>query len=297
MANIVLSYVLTTRNKLPYLKEVLPAIIASKKEDEEIIIADGASTDGTSAYLQELLAQKKIDYFVSEPDFGEAHGFNKLIARADGELIKLVTDDDALYYPAIAECKKFMLEHPEIDFLSTDGVKRRNNKTYPFSPMNSQPQFDLWRRRHVPFAFCGLGIMIRKSSLPLLGYLHTGFVRVDAEYALRVTASRAKIAWYTGEAFVHILNSDSNSITRIRQITEEMDRLEAVYLGKPLQSVFEKNLKNIVRPIRNWLKNKRTVVQPPLNAEVAFTQWQDMYKTSVQYLAENAQENGATFLY
>ena len=60
-----LSYVTATKNKLPYIKIGLGKLIAAKKSDEEILVADGASTDGTAEYLAELKAAGKIDYFVS----------------------------------------------------------------------------------------------------------------------------------------------------------------------------------------------------------------------------------------
>ena len=42
-----LSYVLVTYNKLPYLKEALAKLLPHKRSDEEIVIVDGGSTDGS----------------------------------------------------------------------------------------------------------------------------------------------------------------------------------------------------------------------------------------------------------
>ena len=71
MPSITLSYLIVTKNKLPYLESSLEKVIDQKKPDEEILVADGGSTDGTKEYLAELKAQNKIDYFISEKDFGE----------------------------------------------------------------------------------------------------------------------------------------------------------------------------------------------------------------------------------
>ena len=49
-----ISYVLTTYNKLPYLKQVLGRLVETRRDDEEIVVCDGGSKDGTPAYLQEL---------------------------------------------------------------------------------------------------------------------------------------------------------------------------------------------------------------------------------------------------
>ncbi|WP_133273804.1 glycosyltransferase family 2 protein [Hymenobacter radiodurans] len=110
MATYTLSYILTTYNKLPYLKQVLERLIAARQEDEEIVVADGGSKDGTAEYLQSLYAAGQIQQFISERDKGEAHGFNKCMLMAQGEIIKLITDDDAFYYPAIREAANFMIK-------------------------------------------------------------------------------------------------------------------------------------------------------------------------------------------
>ena len=61
-----LSYIITTFQKLPYLKIVLPELIANRLDDEEIVIIDGGSKDGTAEWLQELHAQNKIQQFVND---------------------------------------------------------------------------------------------------------------------------------------------------------------------------------------------------------------------------------------
>ena len=109
-----LSYIIATKNKLPYLKVGLEKLIANKKQDEEILVADGASTDGTKEYLAELKNLGKIDFFISEPDYGLAHALNKLVLQSRGELVKYVSDDDTFNYKVMQECKKFMIEHPEM---------------------------------------------------------------------------------------------------------------------------------------------------------------------------------------
>src|SRR5215813_13826275 len=119
---ITLSYVLTTRNKLPLLQCVLDRLFEQIKQDEEIVVVDGASTDGTRPFLEGLYAAGRIHQWISEPDCGEAHGYNKGVLLARGELIKLISDDDAFYWPGIQACKAFMLAHPEVDLLAANGA-------------------------------------------------------------------------------------------------------------------------------------------------------------------------------
>src|SRR3989344_2365890 len=113
--NINASYLVMTRNKLPYLKDRLGKLLTEKKDDEEILDADGQRTDGTKEYLEKLKDEGKISYLISEPDFGIAHALNKLALKATGTLIKFITDDDVFHYPTIEKCTNFMINHPEID--------------------------------------------------------------------------------------------------------------------------------------------------------------------------------------
>lgn len=275
-----LSYVLTTRNKLPYLKHVLASLIEAKQPGEEILVADGASTDGTAEYLAELHAGGMIDFFVSEPDAGESHGFNKLLLKAQGELIKIVTDDDAFHATGIQACKDFMLTHPEIDLLNTDGLKRsKRGDTYPSAPLAYAAEYEIWKQIHRPFSSCGLGIMIRRSSLPLVGLFDPSFVRADAEYTLRVTAGKAKVAWYAAPCYARLLNPHSNTHTQAKRYFAEGERLDAYYFGRSVS--LRGRLKKILSP---FLPTRA----PETGDTFAFEEWEEMYRTSLTLLDEHA---------
>ena len=68
MNSINLSYVLTTRNKLPYLTYGLNNLIQNLQKDEEIIVVDANSNDGTVDFLKNLYKDGKIQQFISEKD-------------------------------------------------------------------------------------------------------------------------------------------------------------------------------------------------------------------------------------
>lgn len=242
MSTVNLSWIITTRNKLAFLKEVLHRLLSDLHEDEEIVVVDGASTDGTVEYLTELHRQGLIHHFLSEPDHGEAEGFNKGMLLANGRLIKILTDDDAFYLPGIRCCKEYMLSYPHIDFIATDGAAFNWGPSAiidKYSHTHSTG-YQEWVKTLKPFSFCGLGIMLRKQSLPLLGLFHTGVIRVDAEYTLRVTSGKAQIAWFTGRTWIHIPNSQSNVFVYGPQIDFEGEKLYQFYTGeniKPLSDL------------------------------------------------------------
>src|SRR5438094_178863 len=89
------SYLISTKNRAKYLAQTLHNVREFITPADELIVIDGASTDDTRQVVE---ANKDIvTSFLSEPDRGEAHGFNKGILLSRGEFIKFVTDDDYIY--------------------------------------------------------------------------------------------------------------------------------------------------------------------------------------------------------
>lgn len=223
---ITLSYVMTTYNKLSYLKITLPYLIDACKEDEEIVIVDGGSTDGTKEFLEELYQNKKIHQYISEKDFGEAHGTNKAILLAKGELLKIITDDDIFDFDLINDAKKFLLTNTNVDVLGYDGWGY-SSKYHKFEKTEYIKGFKIWKEKNIPFIFCGLSLLIRKKSLSNLGLLSTDFKIIDMEYTIRISSQNTVIAFCEELGFVNIVTPNSNSQKFYKTIRKEQKRLQS----------------------------------------------------------------------
>ena len=299
MASPKLSYIITTKNKLPYLKNRISALIAQKQDDEEILVADGASTDGTVEYLEELKKTGKIDYFISEPDYGESHALNKLLFAVRGDLIKGIADDDVYHYPTIRACKEFMLAHPEIDLIGSNGGSL--NKTFtklkekdPYQlvrPIVYEEPYKKWQQSHTPFSFCGSVMLWRRSSLPLLGLFDTSFYATDAEFSFRTSAGKAAIAWHTGYSFVNIKNTQSVTWLRQKKIKTELERLNKFYLDQnPLPLIVQK-----VRALRLKLKDGSLLANKE-SPEIFEAQWPELFTIAETWLDAKNKEKETVFL-
>ncbi|GAB3832121.1 glycosyltransferase family A protein [Hymenobacter jeollabukensis] len=231
-----LSYVLTTYNKLPYLKQVVERLVAARQPDEEIVVCDGGSKDGTPEYLRGLYEAGQIQQFVSERDKGEAHGFNKAMLRARGELIKLITDDDAFCYSAIREAKDFMLANPDIEVLTgnTGLIHLEHLESVSFYD-DVADNFRRWLDKKEVVWMIGLPLLIRREALALTGLLHTGAVQVDTEFTYRITSLNVNLAWSTAVMSVRLENPQSNFRVMNqgpkwrRASDEEADRMRYYY--------------------------------------------------------------------
>jgi glycosyltransferase involved in cell wall biosynthesis len=290
-----LSYLTATKNKLPYFRAGIEKVIAQKKTDEEILIADGGSTDGTKEYLEELKAQGKIDFFISEPDFGESHALNKLFLQAKGTLIKIINDDDAYYFPAIEKCKKFMLEHPKIDILGMEGgsIKHKSpSELYVCQVAGYKDGWKKWSVDHTPFDSSVLGLMFRKSSLPILGFWNLSFTMADTEYTFRVTAGKANIAWYTGSAYVYIKNQDGVTWIRRNRVANEIARLRKFYLNENPKPWIRRKLADLKQKFYISLSKMKGE-----KVEVFSMSWPDMLAMSEKWLLERSKAEKPEFLF
>ncbi|OON67332.1 glycosyltransferase family A protein [Hymenobacter sp. CRA2] len=288
-SNYRITYVVTTYNKLPYLQQVLGRLVAARQADEEIVVCDGGSKDGTGAYLQQLHEAGQIQQFVSEPDKGEAHGFNKGLLMAQGEFVKFITDDDAFHYPAIRRAAAFMQQHPEVDVaVSYSAGTYLDNPGEAYILHGPRQEFERWLDDQTPFWMVGLSLLIRRRSLALTGFLYTGMVLVDMEYILRMTSVGANIGWYTGVMSMHVANPNGN-FSKMKQeaIKEEGLRAHAFYLGHARQ---RRSMKAIQRDVMEALKKPIRPLKRAIFARLGLAQIQHRQGIETGYVPQEGED-------
>lgn len=252
MNDVKLSYVITTFNKLPYLKQVMRLLLQNVQVDEEIVIADGGSSDGTKEYLQQLYADGLIHQFISEKDKGEAHGYNKTFLLAKGDLIKIITDDDIFNYEAIGKMKDFMLQNTHLDAICGNIISVNVTHTPTFSEYRKSYQvwFEQWTRGEIGATFFScLPLMIRRNRLSLLGLFDTSYKHVDLEYSVRLTFNNRKLAFYSDLVAIGLVNEKSVSAQEVSYTTilqTELKRLQGNF-----NYVNRKGLETISTP---WIR-------------------------------------------
>ncbi|WP_234733540.1 glycosyltransferase family 2 protein [Tellurirhabdus bombi] len=89
-----ISIILVTRNAATCLQRCLDSIFQQSYSDLEIIVMDGASTDGTVAILQ--ANSKKIAFWKSEKDRGIYDAMNKALDHVRGQWVYFIGADDEL---------------------------------------------------------------------------------------------------------------------------------------------------------------------------------------------------------
>ena len=231
MKNVNLSYIVTTRNKLPFLTYGLNRLIQNLQSDEEIIVVDADSTDGTVDFLKNLYEDGKIHQFVSESDHGEGHGFNKGFLLANGILIKLITDDDFFNFKGIQECKKIMLENNHLDvMIGNTYATQLDDFDQIYCEAEVEDNFKNYIKTGKVFPFTGLSLMIRKNSIAFTGLFLSNIICVDTEFSLRLTSLGVNIGWTNAAIAIRIGNPQSNLHTTSKEKIEvEFDRFQYIY--------------------------------------------------------------------
>lgn len=96
-----IAVIVAVRNAAATLEQCLDSVLGQTWSARELIVIDGASTDG-SRELLERRAQR-LAYWVSEPDGGIYHAWNKGLARARSDWICFLGADDYLWEPQTLE--------------------------------------------------------------------------------------------------------------------------------------------------------------------------------------------------
>ncbi|WP_400087443.1 glycosyltransferase family 2 protein [Yoonia sp. R78084] len=96
-----LSIIIATYNCARTLEDCLTSIFEQTYPHIEVVVADGASTDGTLDILRSYSG--KLGNWISEPDRGLYDALNKAIDRTTGDWIYVMGADDTLHAPNIIE--------------------------------------------------------------------------------------------------------------------------------------------------------------------------------------------------
>lgn len=116
-----LSVITICRNALPALQRTVESVLSQRTSDLEYWVVDGASTDGTRAYLETLTARGVR--VLSEPDRGIADAMNKGARLASGEWIAHLHADDE-YLPGALTTVSGAMSGSTADVLSGWMIQR-----------------------------------------------------------------------------------------------------------------------------------------------------------------------------
>lgn len=171
------TYDLLTQGRQDSFREVIRCMARQNCSRAEHVIQDGASTDGTVEFLQNLTADAPRTRMFSEPDTGLYDAMNKGAQAARGEYLLFLNSDDSLATDDILNKVADRLEATRPDFLfgSTlrrfeDGTETREKRMSLTAILQRMP-------------FCHNSVLLKRDVFMALGGHDTQF-RVAADYDL-----------------------------------------------------------------------------------------------------------------
>lgn len=113
------SIIIPTYNRKPYLKEALESVFNQTHRNLEVIIVDDASTDGTAELVEELIADEPRARLIrKDRNQGACHSRNLGLDAATGTYIKFFDSDDVLLPQAIERQLAHFAENPNADLVA-----------------------------------------------------------------------------------------------------------------------------------------------------------------------------------
>ena len=88
------SVALAAYNGLPYIREQAESILKNLTAEDELVVSDDGSTDGTLAFLEELAGQDPRVRIISGPKKGIKKNFEHAVKNCRGSYIFLSDQDD-----------------------------------------------------------------------------------------------------------------------------------------------------------------------------------------------------------
>jgi len=175
--------------------------------------------------------------YIQEPDLSPSHAVNKGILIANGKYIKPIADDDLIRKKQLNQAIKLMDANPSIDLLVCGGVIEKDNKIYPYYyPEGTNYGENI--KNILDNGVCGVGFIIRHSSIPLIGLIPIGIFS-DVEFAIQTKDNGGTVKFCRINLFYHPVNED---IVTIKYKNNRQIELEKIYNHYSLKNNFFTNL-------------------------------------------------------
>jgi glycosyltransferase involved in cell wall biosynthesis len=113
-----LSVLLPTRNGARYLRECAGSVLASPRDDLELVVSDNASDDGTREILESLSADPRVRVLRQPAPISVTANWMRTLEAARGDYVLLLGDDDFLLAGAVDRLMSLVDQHGHPDCIS-----------------------------------------------------------------------------------------------------------------------------------------------------------------------------------
>lgn len=114
-----ISIVITTYNREPYLATAIASVLNQTWQDFELLIWDDGSTDGSLALAQSYAKRDHRVRVIAAPHQGRVAALRSALAETRGQYLGWVDSDDWLAPTALADTRAVLATNPDLGFVYT----------------------------------------------------------------------------------------------------------------------------------------------------------------------------------
>ena len=215
-------------NQARYLEQTIQSVLGQDYACVEYLLVDGASTDGSLEIIRRYADQ--FEWWVSEPDTGQAEAINKGLRRAQGEIVAWLNSDDVYMPGAIEKAVAVFEEQPDLglvfgDVLAIDADGQAIN----------QLRYGDWSLSDL-MAFRVIGqpsVFMRRSVLEQAGYLDLSYhYLLDHQLWLRM-AQLGEMRYLPEMLSAARFHAESKNVALANKFGEEAFRILAWMQTQP----------------------------------------------------------------
>ena len=207
-------------NQAAFLEQTLRSVLEQDHPNNEYIVIDGASTDGSVELIQKY--QDRLAFWVSEKDSGQAEAINKGLARATGDIVAWINSDDFYFPGAIASAVKVFETHPEAGLVYGDTVAVDEKGEFIHFPKYAQ-----WSLEDLlTFNIIGQpAVFMRRDVLLKAGFLDPSFhFLLDHQLWIRM-ASHAPMVYVPERWAAGRFHESAKNVAQAEKFGEEAFRI------------------------------------------------------------------------
>lgn len=238
-----LSIIIPSYNQGMFLEETLLSVINQGRDDVEIIVMDGGSTDNSVEIIKKY--ESYISYWQSKKDNGQSDAINQGFKRATGEYVTWLNSDDVLLPNALTSIVDCINRNPSVNWF-LGNVLWMNKAGHIIRVGKVEKENKFWNKYYL-FSNGGPSAFMRKSRLMELGLLREDFhYTMDTELWHRYLSQKdyfVRIPVYCWGLRVHELSKTTGCYFRDLQHDPSIIKKER-----------ESEILHNLYPVKGWLK-------------------------------------------
>ena len=179
-----ISIIVPSYNQAEYLGATLDSIFVHGYMPHQVLVMDGASTDGSVDVIKKYAARYPSLEWLSEPDSGPAEAVNKGLARVTGDVVGIQSSDDIYYPGALQIAADVLAAHPDCGFVygDYDRIDGEGNVEY----RKKLPDFSWEAYFGIACGIIQSSIFFRADLARETGYWNPQYYCCDHDYWLRM---------------------------------------------------------------------------------------------------------------